>query len=159
MDTGLKNLRLRQMDDKLQQFRGLAELERPNRGWVRAIRMALGMTASQLSARLGISQQAVGDLERREVDGSVTLATLSKAADALSCDVVYALVPREGLEATLRNQARIRAAYTLDRVAHSMRLEAQAVAPDEHRHQVKETAEELVRSWSRSIWDPATGER
>ena len=97
----------------------------PKRGWVRAIRMSLGMTSAQLGRRLGMSAQGAADLERREGDGTITLASLRKAADALDCDVLVALVPRTSLEETINAQARRKAAAERGRVMHTMSLEAQ----------------------------------
>jgi predicted DNA-binding mobile mystery protein A len=120
---------------------------------MRAIREALGMTAPQLARRLGTTRQAIGDLERREVLGTVTLGALRRAADALDCDVVYALVPRTDLRAMRTRQARRQAERQLGSVAHSMRLEAQDVAAGEHRQQVAERTDGLLRTWSRTVWD------
>ena len=44
-------------------------------------------------------------LERREADGAITLESLERAADALGCDLVYALIPRRPLEEMLHDQA------------------------------------------------------
>jgi len=111
------------------------------------------MTAPQLAKRLGKTRQAVSDLERREVLGTVSLEALRRAAAALDCDVVYAVVPRTGLRAMRELQARRYAERQLSRVAHSMRLEYQDVAPSEHRRQVAERANDLLRTWSRKVWD------
>lgn len=124
----------------------------PKRGWVRAIRMSLGMTSAQLGRRLGMSAQGAADLERREGDGTITLASLRKAADALDCDVLVALVPRTSLEETINAQARRKAAAERGRVMHTMSLEAQqsgvADALDASTH---------VESWLttriRRLWD------
>jgi predicted DNA-binding mobile mystery protein A len=113
------------------------------------------MSASQLATRLGTTRQAVSDLERRESRGTVTLGALKRAADALDCDVVYALVPRTSLSAMRERQARRRAERELGRIAHSMGLEAQYVIPAEHRQQVAERANGLLRNWSRRMWDEA----
>ena len=101
---------------------------RPHGGWVRAIREALGMTAGELADRMGVSQPSVTRLEQSERDGVVRLDTLTRVADALECDVVYALVPRRPLEDMVTAQARRRARERVAQVAHTMALEDQAVA-------------------------------
>ncbi|HZZ37352.1 MAG TPA: helix-turn-helix domain-containing protein, partial [Caulobacteraceae bacterium] len=53
---------------------------RPPKGWLRAVRDALGMTTKQLARRLGVSQPRVVALEKGEVDESVTLTSLRRAA-------------------------------------------------------------------------------
>src|SRR5262245_27532719 len=88
----------RTLDARLRD-RSIRELaSRPPRGWVRAIRDALGMSSRQLANRMGQSQPAVTKLERSEASGGARLDSLRRAADALDCDLVYALVPRTSLE-------------------------------------------------------------
>lgn len=115
------------LDDRLSPYRGLAAEPRPHRGWIRAIRDALGMSSAELAHRMGVSQQAIPDLERSEQRETIKLETLERAARALDCDVVYLLVPRVSLEDAVRVQARRKAAQHLGRVAHHSRLEDQAV--------------------------------
>jgi len=155
MDRKLKDIRLRQLDSRLRAWRRLPPAEPPRHGWIRAIRQALGMTTPQLARRVGATRQAVVDLERREVLGTATLGALRRAAEALDCEVVYAVVPRTALREMRKRQARRQAERQLGNVAHSMRLEAQDVAAGEHRQQVAERADSLLRTWSRALWDDA----
>ena len=86
-----------ELDAQLGRAKVLIPDERPARGWVRAIRDALGMSSTELAARMGVTQSWIPAMERNEVDGSIRLDTLRRAADALDCDVVYTLVPRTSL--------------------------------------------------------------
>jgi predicted DNA-binding mobile mystery protein A len=83
------------------------------------------MTASQLGRRLGVTSQAVLDTEKRESTGDVTLTQLRKVADALECEVFYALVPRGTLAETVRERARKIATEEVEELSHSMALEDQ----------------------------------
>lgn len=102
-------------------------LARPNQGWIRAIRQALGMTAQQLGRRLGVTQATLSGLEASEINGSIRLATLRKAAEAMNCTLVYALVPNTSLEETVQEQARKVANEQLEPVEHTMLLENQSL--------------------------------
>ena len=42
----------------------------PVRGWIKAIREALGMSTAQLAKRLGVKQPSVVALERSEAKGA-----------------------------------------------------------------------------------------
>lgn len=152
MNTPLKLLRVRQIDERTSPWRKLAQRSPPRGGWIRAIRKAIGMTTSQLGSRLGITRQAVLDLEHREAAGSVTLATLTRAADAMECDLVYALVPRAPVQQMLLSRARAIAAKRLDRIAHSMDLEEQAVSSEEYERQVEDLAAQILREFPRELW-------
>lgn len=116
------------LDARLAPYRRLAAEPRPHRGWIRAIRDALGMSSTELASRMGVSQQSVPALERSEERDTIKMETLQRAAAALGCDVVYLLVPRGSLEDTVRAQARRKAAQHLGPVAHHSRLEDQAVS-------------------------------
>lgn len=109
--------------DEWQQLRALA---RPPRGWVRAIREALGMSAAVLAARLGTTAGAVTRLEQSEAADRIRLDTLRRAADALGCDLVYLLVPRRPLTAIVQERARELARLQAAAIEQTMRLEDQA---------------------------------
>lgn len=108
----------------------LARLKRPARGWLRTVREALNMPQRELARRMGISQPSAQALERREASGTITLDSLERAADALGCDLVYALIPRQPLETTLREQAEKVARAQWGATEHTMALEDQAVPRD-----------------------------
>jgi predicted DNA-binding mobile mystery protein A len=67
----------------------------PDIGWLRQVRQVSGITASDVAGRMRVTQKSVFRLEMAEKSGTITLKALRRAADALECDVVYAVVPRE----------------------------------------------------------------
>jgi len=87
------------------------------------------MTTAQLAKRLGVAQPSVIGLEKAEASKVVTIATLERAAHALDCTLVYALVPRKPLETIVRERARDAAQERLRTISHSMALEDQRVGP------------------------------
>ena len=150
-----RNAARRNLDKRLARLRSGDELARPQKGWVRAIRDAIGMTAAQLAARLKVSQPRIADLEKAEVDGRLTLNSLERAAEAMGCTLVYALVPRRPLEELVQDRARQMADKTLARVDHTMRLEAQGVDSDagEQDDVRARLAAKLVQDNIRSLWN------
>lgn len=143
----------RQLDARLQRFRPLVGEARPHKGWVRAIRDALGMSSTELAARMGISQQTVADLERSELHDTIKLETLRRAADALDCDLTYVLVPRTSLDDAVRAQARRKAARHLKPVAHHSRLEDQSVGNDDAAAELDDFASRFIDR--RGLWSDA----
>src|SRR6266852_761063 len=118
---------IRHLDQRFAALRPLAKSPRPPKGWLRAVRDALGMTMAQFARRLGVSQPRIIELEQSEVGGSVTLNTLQRAAEALGCRLVYALVPEKPLAETVRERAAMIAERQLKAVEQTMRLEHQSV--------------------------------
>ena len=98
----------------------------PPAGWIRAIRDALGMSGAALADRMGVTEPAVFALERTERQGRARLDTLRRAAQALDCTLVYALIPNQELEQTVRQQAERIVNHRLARVRQTMTLEDQA---------------------------------
>jgi predicted DNA-binding mobile mystery protein A len=126
---------------------------RPPRGWIRAIREALGMTTAQLAKRMDVRQPRVVELEKAEVSGNVTMQSLERAAEALGCRVVYTFVPLKPLTTTLEERALQLAERQLSSVEQTMRLEEQAVDDDvQRRRTLKRLADELLQRPAR-LWD------
>lgn len=141
------------MDQRFQDLRPFSGTVRPAKGWLRAIRDALGMTSSQFARRLGVSQPRISELERYEINGGISLNTLQRAAEVLGCRVVYALVPNKPLEQTVRERAAAVANRRLEAVEQTMRLEDQAVPSRKTRRDALDRlVEELMRKPSR-LWD------
>ena len=116
------------LDERFAAWRELpAKGARPHGGWIRAIREALGMRAEDLANRMAVSQPSLTRLEKSERTGTIRLDTLGRVADALECDVVYALVPRRPLDDIVQDQARRRALERVGKVAHTMALEDQSL--------------------------------
>jgi len=143
----------RNLDKRLAPLRRSAAFMRPPRGWVRAIRDALGMTAGQLADRLGVSQPRVTALERNEIEDRLTLGKLRQAAEALDCTLVYALVPNRPLGAMVEERARALADRQLARIHHTMRLEDQALTAEDLAAERERLVAEYLRGNPRRLWD------
>ena len=143
----------KQIDKRLSELRPLTLAARPARGWIRAIRETLGMTTRQLADRFGVSQPRIIKLEKGEVDGSITLDSLERAARALGCRLVYALVPEKPLGDTLRERALLIADRQLASVEQTMRLEDQGVPGKDRQKEARQRlVDELLRRPAR-LWD------
>jgi predicted DNA-binding mobile mystery protein A len=140
------------LDERFRKLPPAARFAPPVRGWIKAIRTALGMSTAQLAKRLRVKQPSVVALEQSEAKGTMELATLRRVAAALDCTLVYALVPNKPLEATVRDRARAFARRRLEPVEHSMLLENQKVAAKAK--DSKARLEEIIRETNpRLFWD------
>ena len=146
----LARARTRQLDDTL---RAINVPSRPNTGWIRTIRTALGLSQQQLASRLEMTRQNIGSLERQEVARRITLETLGRVAAALDCDVQYALVPRTSLDETIERQALYRARRQLERVNASQSLEASELPSDSLDRAIRDLADEMKTARPKDLWD------
>jgi predicted DNA-binding mobile mystery protein A len=138
------------LDVRFKQFRPTQRYMPPVRGWIKAIREALGMTTEQLARRLKLKQPSVVALEQSEEKGTIELATLRRVAEALDCTLVYALIPNKPLETVVRDRARTFLRRRREPIEHTMLLENQKVAQTN----IEMKLDELMRETNpRLFWD------
>ena len=126
MRNDFRQLRSKQLDRALAPLRS-ANVPRPPKGWIRAIREALGLSSAELAARMKTNRSLIVQQEKAEADDRITLKSLRAFATALDCDLVYAFVPRAGdLEQLVEARVRAAARTNVLGVEHSMALENQA---------------------------------
>ena len=152
MKSNFSELQLRQLDASLNRWRSADLPPRPPSGWVKAIRESLGMAAAHLAARLGVTTSTVTRLETSEADDTISLGTLRRAAEALDCELRYALIPKQSLADTLESRAMSLARQQMAAVSHSMALEAQSTSRETVELQTRALAEELLKGSRRALW-------
>jgi predicted DNA-binding mobile mystery protein A len=152
MKPNFSELKLRQLDATLARWRAAELPSRPPSGWLKAIREALGMSATQLAKRLGVVTSTVTRLETSEADDTISLATLRRAAEALDCELRYVLVPRQSLADTLAMRANQLARERMAGVAHSMALAAQSTSNETVADQTRALADSLLQGPRRELW-------
>jgi predicted DNA-binding mobile mystery protein A len=118
-------MRLR-LDERLQPLRTIKNAAAiPRGGWLRAIRQALSMSLDDVANRLAITRSSVARIESSEQRESIQLDTLRRAAQAIDCELVYALIPRVPLTQAMEEQ-RLKMAQLLNaKVSTHMFLEGQ----------------------------------
>ena len=146
MTQRLTSLHRKQLEARYTSIRKAAPMLQPPRGgWLRSLRNALGMRQQDLGRRLGVSRQAIAELERREADEAVTLGTLREAARALGAELHYVIVPVRPVHETLEDRATRVARFMAGQVHHSMRMEDQATGAAEQRARVEEIRQSLLQ--------------
>jgi predicted DNA-binding mobile mystery protein A len=153
MRNYLKTTNAQIFDRKLPEIQAAAAVlrARPAKGWLNALRSAVGMSATVLARRLGVSHPTVLSYERAELSGRIQLDTLRRVADALDSELVVALVPRRPISEILRARAREIAQQEMSATVQSMRLEDQEVTAAETKAQFELLVENLVRE-PKKLW-------
>jgi predicted DNA-binding mobile mystery protein A len=127
--------------------------------WIKDLRWGLNMSARQLGQRMGVSSSTVRDMERREVEGTITLATLQRAAEAFDLKLFYLFVPKEeasldnALQALIEKRAREVATEIIRRSAKTMQIEDQATSQTVNDDNIREMAAKLEVELPGSLWD------
>ena len=148
-----KKLIIEQLSSTLNRFKILKTIIPPQKGWIRAIRDALGVNGRQFAQRLEVNRSRITRIEHDEVTGNVTLRTMHRAAEALDCVFVYGLVPKTSLQDTIKKQAYLVAKKRMMRVSHTMLLEDQGLSEKEKKKAFDTTVEELIQTMPKSLWD------
>ncbi len=143
-----------QLDRRFEALKPLIKsATRPPRGWIRAIREAMGMTTGQMAKRMKVHQPRIIEMEKGEATGKITVHSLERAAEALGCRLIYVLVPEKPLTETMRGQAERAAERQLAIVEQTMLLEAQSVTNKQLRRETKQRlVEELLQKPAR-LWN------
>ena len=148
-----KKLQLQQLDEKLRAFSIPARVTIPPIGWIKAIRITMGISLEQLGKKLGITKQSMKEIEQREAEGSVTLNRLKEVAKALDMELVYGFVPKDGsLEALLERKSKDVATEIVMRTSQTMKLEDQEISAKRKEKAIRELADELKNQVSKKIW-------
>ena len=92
-------------------------------------------------------------MEVAEQSGSLTIKNLARAANALDCELVYALVPRHSLQEMVEQRVRQKASRSIAAISHSMMLEDQAVADEITAVQLEQLIQKMTMSARSDIWE------
>jgi predicted DNA-binding mobile mystery protein A len=154
MTKYIKQLQLEQLDELLGKQGLLMESVRPQRGWIRSIREALGMSGEQLARRVGVTQPTIATLERNEARNKITLESLDRLARGLGCRLVYAVVPegKKSFSDLVRDRATELARAQLAKVSHTMRLEAQDLSAKKEMKQLDRLINQYLSGSLRKLW-------
>lgn len=151
---GKKSLQLQQLNNKMLSFATLNQVAIPPTGWIKAIRVAIGMSMQQLGNKLSISKQGILDIEKREKDGSITIKSLKEIGRALDMQLVYGFVPNDGsLDALIENRATELATQIVLRTSNTMKLEDQGNTQMRIQKAIEERAVSIKNEMPKILWD------
>ena len=149
--TKLSKPKRKMLDQKLSQYSKI-NFTVPKNGWIKAVRESLGMTTAQLGERMKIAASNITLLENREINKKTSLETIERAATAMGCRFVYALVPDNSLEEVVRIQAKKSAKALIQEIHHHMKLEKQKVNSEVEKQQIDELAGEILNKMDSRLW-------
>jgi predicted DNA-binding mobile mystery protein A len=154
MDKQKRKLIISHLDQKLLPFKHAEKVLRPERGWVYALRNSLNMSMVQLANRLEYSPQSIKAIEKREIEGSITLNSLKSVAEAMDMRLVYAIVPKqESLDKLITERARELAFKIVMRTSVSMKLEDQENSKPRLAALIEEKMQEIKEEMPKYLWE------
>jgi predicted DNA-binding mobile mystery protein A len=149
-----KKLQIEQLESRIKLFAPTRQLPNPPTGWVKAIRLALGMSLQQLANKLKMTKQSVQEIETREQEGAITLKSLRETARALDMELVYGFVPKEGtLEKYIEGKARSLAEKIVSRTSNTMKLEDQQNTNERIKKAIEERTLIIKQDLPKILWD------
>lgn len=144
---------INQLDNKIKSLQPLRDLQ-PVTGWVTLVRKTLNMSLRQLGNKLSITPQSMRNIEKREIQGTVTIRTLKDAAEALDMVFVYGFIPKDGsVDKLIERKAYEKAEKIVIRTSTTMKLEDQENSKERIQQAIAELAEELRREMPKALWD------
>ncbi len=151
---GIETVVLKQYRDKVNQAaKQCGGLAQPiSEGWLKTVRRALGMSGPQLAKRLGVTKGRVSQAESAELEGGVTLKTMSTMAQAMNCRFVYAVIPEEDIEQVIKARAIKKAKARVKAASTHMALEAQSLDAAALNAEIERIALEIIREKTSDLW-------
>ena len=92
-------------------------------------------------------------MERMETEDRISLKQLRRVAEALECDLVYALVPRQPIEETVMERAREKATKLVTKADVQMALEAQQLNKTALVEEINHETQRLLETMPRNLWE------
>jgi predicted DNA-binding mobile mystery protein A len=127
MKPEYRQLRRKQLATVVDKFPHAIQVTRPQRGWLRAIREALGISQQEVATAAKVRRESLIGFEKAEAGDRITLRNLRRVADAMGCELVYAIVPKSGsIEELAEQRTRSQATHRVLSVERTMALENQA---------------------------------
>lgn len=149
-----KKLQIEQLERKLSGFATARKVVAPPTGWLKAVRVSLGMSLQQLADKLSITKQSVQEIEQREKEGTITLKSLRETANALDMHLVYGLVPKDGsIEKLIDRKARELATRIVSRTSNTMKLEDQENTQQRLKKATEERTAVIKNELPKMLWD------
>jgi hypothetical protein len=87
--------RLRELDETAMALRMAQHRSKNIVGWLRTVRRAVDVPAAEVAGRMGVVLSDLYRMECAEGREAIESQTLRRAAEALGCDLVYGLAPKE----------------------------------------------------------------
>lgn len=149
-----RKLQIEQLDRKLGAFKATRNHATPPIGWLKTIRLSLGVSLQQMANKLSITKQSAQEIEVREKEGSITLKSLREAANALDLELVYVLLPKDGsIDNLIDRKAKELATQIVTRTSHTMKLEDQENTKERLQKAIEERATALKNETPKALWD------
>ncbi|MBO4439077.1 MAG: mobile mystery protein A [Spirochaetaceae bacterium] len=141
-------LHIKALDKKTSDLKSANNIIPKDSGWISSVREAIGMTASQLAKRLGVTQPRITKMESNEEN--LKLSTMKKVAEALNCEFVYYFKPKTSFQDIVEEQAVKKSYEILKNVNINMALENQGISIEEA---IKDFASDFINNKTKQIWD------
>ena len=129
------------------------KLAKPVGGWIKAFQETIGLSASMLADRVGVSRNSIYKAIENERSGTISLNQLNKIAEAMGGKLVYAIVPADGsVEDIVLNQARKKAHRIVSRTWAQMALEEQSEGLETRDERIERMAREVASEMPKDLW-------
>jgi len=122
-------------------------------GWIKIMRQALGMSGVQLARKMNVTRSLVSNTEKAEIEGRVTIKKMQAFAEAMECEFVYCMIPKEEIQNILKKRAKEKAQSIVDRTNIHMGLEGQALTTERAKFELERLTEQILKDELSDLWN------
>ena len=95
------------------------------------MREAVGLTQSDVAVRASVKRQSYAQFEAKE-KGSISIASLRRAAEAMDCELVYFIVPKESVARSYAELAQLHDPSAMHQRATDQSMALKGAGPAEN---------------------------
>jgi len=139
----MNKLSLIQASRRLEAIRKISDQLKVKPAWIQYMRKVLGLKIKDLAQLTNHAQNTISELEKREIEGKITLNSLTKIAKAMDCEFVYGFIPKKELNTLIQEKAYQKAKSIIHSADTHMSLENQKVSVDIE-ERIKQLAQKLI---------------
>jgi predicted DNA-binding mobile mystery protein A len=148
------SLQLQQLNHKTALLGKLLTFTSINEGWIKTLRTTLGIGMLQMGNKMNVTKQNISEMEKREVQGNITLKSLRELGAAMDMQLVYGFVPKDGsLDALIDRKAMELATKIVMRASQTMKLEDQENSKVRIAKAIEERAAQIKNEMPKILWD------
>jgi predicted DNA-binding mobile mystery protein A len=91
-----RKLARKKLDMEMRSYRRAGLEKNPTSGLLRMVRQVVGIPVAEIAEKMGVNRSGIFELELNESEGSVTMRSMARMAEAMGCKLVYGIVPEGG---------------------------------------------------------------
>lgn len=90
------------VESNIAHVRNLFQPNPEKSGWIKVMRQTLGFSGAELARKMQVTRGLISNTEKAELEGRVTIKKMQEYADAMDCEFIYCMIPKDGIKNSVK---------------------------------------------------------